>query len=225
MTGGFVTPALLSTGQNRELALFAYVAVLDLASLAMMAFKPWWRLLVLSYAGTSSLYVGWYSEFYDRSQVGLTLAFATLFFAISAIAPLVALAPENEAGVFASIPFILVFVNAVVYFLQIYAMFEEISKTETAWFALGLAAVYIYLSWRAGARFGGSAMGQKLKPPLPQGAHRAAAGARGPDGARRGLRRRYDPRAGVTRAWMEPPAAGHGSAGPLSPSPDRPVLS
>lgn len=163
LTGGFVTPALLSTGQNRELALFAYVAVLDLASLAMMAFKPWRRLLVLSYAGTLLLYVGWYSEFYDRSQVGLTLAFATLFFAISAIAPLVALAPENEAGVFASIPFILVFVNAVVYFLQIYAMFEEISKTETAWFALGLAAVYIYLSWRAEARFGGSAMGQKLK--------------------------------------------------------------
>ncbi len=163
LTGGFVTPVLLSTGQNRELALFAYVAVLDLAALAMVAFKPWRRLLVLSYAGTLLLYVGWYNQFYDRSQVNPTLGFATLFFAIFAIAPLVARSPENEAGVFASVPFILVLVNAGVYFLQIYSMFEEISKTETAWFALALAAVYIYLSWRTRERFGGSATGQKLQ--------------------------------------------------------------
>ena len=29
LTGGFSTPLLLSTGQNREVALFAYVAILD----------------------------------------------------------------------------------------------------------------------------------------------------------------------------------------------------
>jgi uncharacterized membrane protein len=163
LTGGFVTPALLSTGQNRELALFSYVALLDLAALLMVAFKPWRRLLVLSYAGTLLLYVGWYSEFYDRSQLKPTLGFATLFFVIFAIAPLVPLPPEKEAGVFAAVPFVLVFANAGVYFFQIYAMFEEISKTETAWFALGLAAVYIYLSWRTRIRFGGSAAGQKLQ--------------------------------------------------------------
>ena len=30
LTGGFSTPLLLSTGQNREIALFTYVAILDL---------------------------------------------------------------------------------------------------------------------------------------------------------------------------------------------------
>jgi len=163
LTGGFVTPVLLSTGQNRELALFSYVALLDLAALGMVVFKPWRRLTILSYIGTLLLYIGWYDQFYDRNQLSLTLGFATLFFAIFAIAPLVARAPEKEAGVFAAVPFILVFVNAVVYFLQIYNMFDEISKTAAAWFALGLAGVYIYLSWRAEARFGGSAMGQNLK--------------------------------------------------------------
>src|SRR5439155_5518670 len=89
MTGGFSTPLLLATGQNRELQLFTYVAILDLGALALVVFKPWRRLLLLSYAGTLLLYIGWYSEYYHRSQIRLTLGFATLFFAIYAIAPLV----------------------------------------------------------------------------------------------------------------------------------------
>src|SRR5579864_1456700 len=146
LTGGFSTPLLLSTGQNREVALFSYVALLDLATLFLVMFKPWRRLLVMSYAGTLLLYIGWYSTFYSRNQFTLTLLFATLFFAIFAIAPLVTLQPEDEAPVFASIPAVLAFVNAVVYFLQSYAMIEEVDKTRMAWFALGLATVYIFLS-------------------------------------------------------------------------------
>jgi uncharacterized membrane protein len=146
LTGGFTTPLLLSTGQNRELALFTYVALLDLATLFLVVFKPWRRLLVMSYVGTLLLYIGWYSSFYTRDQRALTLAFATLFFAVFAIAPLVTLQPEGEAPLFASIPAVLAFVNAAVYFLQSYVMIEEVDKTDMAWFALALAAVYIFLS-------------------------------------------------------------------------------
>jgi uncharacterized membrane protein len=152
LTGGFSTPLLLSTGQNREIALFAYVVVLDLATLILVTFKPWRRLLVMSYAGTLLLYIGWYSAFYTRSQLGLTLGFATLFFAIFAIAPLVTLQPEAEIALFASIPAVVAFVNAGVYFLQAYAMVDEVDKTYMAWFALGLAAVYIFLSRQVHAR-------------------------------------------------------------------------
>ena len=146
LTGGFTTPLLLSTGQNREVALFCYVALLDLATLFLVVFKPWRRLLVMSYAGTLLLYIGWYADFYSRSQLGLTLAFATLFFAIFAIAPLVTLQPKDEVALFASIPAILAFVNAVVYFLQAYVMIKEVDRIDMAWFALALAAVYIFLS-------------------------------------------------------------------------------
>jgi uncharacterized membrane protein len=146
LTGGFSTPLLLSTGQNREMALFTYVAILDLATLGLVAFKPWRRLLIMSYAGTLLLYLGWYIRFYNRSQLELTLTFATLFFAIFAIASLITLQPEAEPAVFASVPAVVAFVNAGVYFLQAYAMTEEIDKTYMAWFALGLAAVYIVLS-------------------------------------------------------------------------------
>ena len=144
LTGGFVTPLLLSTGQNRELALFSYVALLDLAVLALVVLKPWRRLLLLSYAGTLLLYVGWYSSFYNRSQISLTTAFATLFFAIFAAAPVVAQA-GGDTRTSSSVLFV-AFVNAGAYFFEIYAMFSDVNKTETAWFALALAAIYILLS-------------------------------------------------------------------------------
>jgi len=152
LTGGFATPLLLSTGQNREVALFSYVAILDIAALVLVTFKPWRRLLVMSYVGTLLLYIGWYSEFYTRPQLGITLAFATVFFAVFVIAPLVTLQPEQEIAIFASIPALLAFVNAGVYFLQAYLMIEEVDKTYMAWFALGLAAIYIFLSRLVHAR-------------------------------------------------------------------------
>jgi uncharacterized membrane protein len=143
ITGGFSTPLLLSTGENREIALFSYVALLDLGILALVTFKPWRRLLLLGFVGTLLVYVGWNSEFYDRSQIALTLFFATFFFLIFAVAPLLMLRQERGAG---TMPLILAFVNAATYFLQAYAMIMEISPIEMAWFSLALAAVYLALN-------------------------------------------------------------------------------
>ena len=154
LIGGFTTPLLLSTGQNREAALFSYVVILDVGALALVILKPWRRLLVLSYAGTLLLYIGWYSSFYDLTQLRLTVGFATLFFAIFAVAPLLARQGENKARWSESIPLILALVNAAAYFLQIYTMYEEIDAKDTAWFALALAAVYVFLSRQTRARAG-----------------------------------------------------------------------
>lgn len=143
ITGGFSTPVLLSTGVNREVALFSYLLVLDLGILALVAFKPWRRLLWLGFAGTLILYVSWYSEFYDKSQLQLTLIFATLFFAVFAAAPLLMLRQENGSGV---MRLGLAFVNAATFFFQAYVMITEISNTAMAWFSLALAAVYLLLN-------------------------------------------------------------------------------
>ena len=151
LIGGFSTPLLLSTGQNREVALFAYVAILDLGALALLILKPWRRLLVLSYVGTLSLYVGWYSSFYDLTQLRMTVGFATLFFAIFAVAPMVA-RPAEKGRWSDLVPPLIAVVNAAGYFLQIYVMFEEIGTKDTAWFALALAALYIFLSRKSRVR-------------------------------------------------------------------------
>jgi uncharacterized membrane protein len=141
IAGGLATPALLSAGENYEIVLFSYLALLDLALLALTIMKPWRRIAVLGFIGTLVYYIGWYNNFYDRTQLSPTLIFASLFFAIFAAAPLLILRQNSGR----TIPLGLAFANGVTYFLQGYVMLNAISSTETAWFALLLAAVYLAL--------------------------------------------------------------------------------
>jgi uncharacterized membrane protein len=141
IAGGLATPALLSTGENHEIILFSYLALLDLAFLTLTALKPWRRIALLGFIGTLTYYVGWYNEFYDRTQLTPTLVFATLFFAIFAAAPLLIIRQDGNRG----IPLALAFANGVTFFLEGYVMLNAISSTETAWFALLLATVYLLL--------------------------------------------------------------------------------
>jgi uncharacterized membrane protein len=145
LLGGFSTPLLLSTGRDRELELFLYLGLLDLATLVLVTLKPWRSVLVLAFIGTLFEYIGWYETFYDRGHFSLTLGFATLFFAIFAVAPLTARPPREHVR-FRAIPHVIAFLNAGVYFLQISVMLAEIEIKDSAWVALGLAAVYIFLS-------------------------------------------------------------------------------
>jgi uncharacterized membrane protein len=141
ISGGFATPALLSTGENHEIVLFSYLAVLDLAVFVLTAVKPWRRISVLGFIGTIVYYIGWYNTFYDRAQLTPTLIFATLFFAIFAAAPLLLLRHSEDR----TIPLALAFANGVTYFLQGYVMLIAINSNQTAWFALLLATVYLLL--------------------------------------------------------------------------------
>lgn len=141
IAGGLATPALLSTGENHEIVLFSYLFLLDLAFLTLTALKPWRRIALLGFLGTLIYYVGWYNEFYDRPQLTPTLLFATLFFAMFAAAPLLIIRQNSDRR----IPFALAFANGVTYFLQGYVMLNAVSTTETAWFALLLATVYLLL--------------------------------------------------------------------------------
>ncbi len=141
IAGGFSTPVLLSTGQNREIELFSYLAVLNVGILALTIAKAWWRIPFLGFIGTLALYIAWYNEFYDRSQLAPTLVFASLFFAIFAVAPMF-IVRQSDSG---NIAVALALANGVAYFLQAYAMLNPVSKDGMAWFTLLLAAVYLLL--------------------------------------------------------------------------------
>ena len=115
IVGGFSTPVLLSTGVNREIALFSYIVLLDLGILVLVSFTPWRRLLWLGFGGTLILYLAWYLDYYDRKQFETTLIFASIFFAMFAVSPILMLRLEHGAG---TMPLALAFVNAVTFFLQ-----------------------------------------------------------------------------------------------------------
>lgn len=160
LIGGFLTPLLLSTGENHEIFLFSYVSLLNLGTLVLAIYKPWRRLLPVSFVGTLILFVGWYASYYDRSQLGATLTFATIFFAIFAVVPLFVM--ERSAKNISPVLLLLPLANAVEYFVAIYAMLESISKSTIAWIAVALAAVYILISRQIRSRLSLSAENSRL---------------------------------------------------------------
>jgi len=155
MIGGFSTPALVSTGQNHEIVLFSYVALLDLAILAMVSFKPWRRIVWGAMMGTAVMYIGWWAKYYDSSERTATVLFASAFFAIFALVPLLTPLTRSRWHRGMSITLMLLpLVNGGAFFLALYAMFSDEVITLT-WFALALAAVYLLLSSQFKRRVGG----------------------------------------------------------------------
>ena len=154
MIGGFSTPVLLSTGENHEVVLFSYVFLLDLAILAMVAMKPWRRLLTGSFIGTCTLYMGWYSEYYTREQRPTTVLFLVLFAAIFAAVPLLTPLTKSRWHVgFSMTLTLLPLVNAAALFLGLFAMYES-EKTTLTWYSLALAAAYLAISSQFKRRLG-----------------------------------------------------------------------
>ena len=85
--GGFITPILLSVHPGSELTLFGYLLVLDIAVVALIALRPWSRLLLAAFAGTTFYAVGWYASDYAEEEFALTLFFILAFFLLFAVSP------------------------------------------------------------------------------------------------------------------------------------------
>jgi hypothetical protein len=68
MAGGFLTPILLSTGQDNPLGLFGYIALLDIGLLMVARRKEWSALPVLGAVGTVLMQVGWVTQFFLREE-------------------------------------------------------------------------------------------------------------------------------------------------------------
>jgi len=86
LVGGFVTPLLLNTGEDAEVQLFGYLALLN-AGLLWVAYARNWRALPAAFVFTLIYYSVWYSAHYEESKLGVTVAFSALFFVEFATLP------------------------------------------------------------------------------------------------------------------------------------------
>src|ERR1039457_1497060 len=62
--GGFLTPILLSTGQDNPLGLFGYIAILDAGLILVALHRRWFFLTALGAIGTVIMQIGWADEFF-----------------------------------------------------------------------------------------------------------------------------------------------------------------
>ncbi len=158
IVGGISTPVLLSTGENHEIALFSYLLIIDLAVLALVALKPWSRLLFVAFAGTVLMVSGWWIGYYSINQCTRTAVFVALFFLMFAFAPRLVRIEQVEStepsGWNALALMVLPAMNAAIGFLAFYALYDRTGTDwATPWIAVLFAAFYLaMLRIPAGAR-------------------------------------------------------------------------
>ena len=63
LIGGFATPVLLSTGEDRPVGLFSYVLLLNVGLLSVALRRGWHALALLGLAGTFFIQLGWFGKF------------------------------------------------------------------------------------------------------------------------------------------------------------------
>jgi uncharacterized membrane protein len=79
LTGGFLTPLLLSTGQDRPIGLFGYILMLDAGLLALARKRRWPSLAILSLVGTTIYEAFWIFERMDPERVFIGLGILAVF--------------------------------------------------------------------------------------------------------------------------------------------------
>jgi len=101
---GFLTPVLVSTGSGNHIALFSYLAILDVGIVSVAWFRAWRQLNVVGFVGTFTLASGWAAKHYSDAVYPSTQAFLVLFFLLfTAVGVLfarraLALAPDDAPG-------------------------------------------------------------------------------------------------------------------------------
>jgi uncharacterized membrane protein len=151
LLGGFLTPVLVSTGENRPMALFNYVLVLGAGAILCAFYRKWRAIIVLSFAGTYLLYTGWFEKFYRHTmngtdtpaQIGIALGWLAVFFAIYLVMPVLyglvkkINAQKEDVG--------LILANAAATFYYLWTILFDKFRVELAFCAVGLCVAYLAL--------------------------------------------------------------------------------
>jgi uncharacterized membrane protein len=140
LAGGLLTPLLVSTGENEEVALFSYLIVLGGGMLAIAWARKWRWIAPLQFAGTLLYFWGWYAEFYGRYELGNTVLFATVFFAVFAALPAVRSTREGELS---GVDIAIVLTNAFQYLIALRLMLWPEYRWGLTLAVLGLAAAHL----------------------------------------------------------------------------------
>lgn len=87
LIGGFLTPVMLSTGQDNYIFLMTYMTILNLGLLSVAFYKKWDILNTLGFVATYLIYTGWFFSHYNQSKFWPAILFVTLYYLIYSIIP------------------------------------------------------------------------------------------------------------------------------------------
>ena len=143
--GGFITPILLSTGQDHAIFLFSYLLTLVLATVFLVRSRGWSRLLLGVFPGTALYYAGWYALGHSHAQPGVATTFVLLFFvafATPSFSSATLGAADRGAGLIVDV--LLPIANAVFTGAAIYVLLDDHAMHAwSPWVAVAFGAVYL----------------------------------------------------------------------------------
>lgn len=143
LIGGFLTPVLVSTGRDEQVVLFTYLLILGAGMLVMAARREWLSLAPISFFLAQIYFWGWYSQFYRQPKLEITIVFATLFFILYAILPVLGaarFARMHELDIFITLA------NGLAYLSALYVLLWPRERWPLALFVLAISAAYVAIA-------------------------------------------------------------------------------
>ena len=100
LLGGYATPLLLSTGEDRPWILFTYVLLLNLGALWAARLRMWKNLETLAFLATLVLYGGWMMDRFTAEKQPVAALFGFVYYALFAVseAPLISFVSQALAA-------------------------------------------------------------------------------------------------------------------------------
>ena len=152
LIGGFLTPVIVSTGENLPIPLFTYVLILGIGAMLCAYYRKWRVVNFIAFAGTFLLYTGWFEKFFrpqlaitDKTpeQIAIAISWLGVFFMIYMVLPLfndlvkkIKAQREDVA---------LVLLNAVVTFYYLWTILYARYRTELAFCSIGLCIAHLVI--------------------------------------------------------------------------------
>jgi uncharacterized membrane protein len=138
--GGLITPILVSTGENHEVTLFSYLAVMGAAVLGLAWVRAWKWPVPLQFGATLVFFWGWYNDFYREPEMAVTILFATLFFLLFAVIPVIRSWRDGELW---GTEVAIVLINAISFPVALHEMLWPEYRWSLTIAVLGLAAAHL----------------------------------------------------------------------------------
>ena len=152
MLGGFMSPFLFSTGDNRPYSLFTYLLILDGIAFGAAFFRRWRHLNTVAFTGTILLYQAWMwqvrrgmpgVEF--STQIVPGMIYATVFYLFFLAVPAAYSLTRKERGV--TMESRIIIINSVLTVLSCWVWLKDDYRLTLGFFVLGMAAVTMGLFW------------------------------------------------------------------------------
>jgi uncharacterized membrane protein len=140
LVGGLITPILVSTGENHEVSLFTYLTILGAGVLAIAWVRDWKSLPPVQFLATLVYFWGWYSDFYRADELATTVLFATVFFVLFAVLPVVRSWRDGELS---ELEVGIVLVNSLAYLAALRQMLWPDNRWALTVAVLALAAAHL----------------------------------------------------------------------------------